>query len=77
MLFLHTESRIPLKPVLGGMKDVAFSSMSHEQTQSNRVCCFLFCKFTEFPKDPLFRLFSYSFFSGKQSSLSYSLLNGK
>ena len=28
-----------LNPGLGGMKDVAFSSFAHEQTQSNGVCC--------------------------------------
>ena len=27
-------------PVLGGVKDVTSSRLSHEQTQSNRVCCF-------------------------------------
>ena len=36
-----TESRIPLKPVLGGVGIVALSISSHEQTQYNRVCCFL------------------------------------
>ena len=25
---------------VGGLRNVAFSSISHEQTQSNRVCCF-------------------------------------
>ena len=34
------ESRIPLKPVLRGMRDVAVSSISYEQARSNRVCCF-------------------------------------
>ena len=32
-----TESRIPLKPVLGGVRIVAFPISFHEQTQ----CCFL------------------------------------
>ena len=30
------------------MRDIAFSSISHEQTQSNQVCCF-----QTFPKDPV------------------------
>ena len=46
------ESRILLKPVLDNMRDVAFYSVSHEQTQSNRICC----RFTLFLKDPLFGL---------------------
>ena len=36
-----TESRILLKPRLGGMQIVALSISAHEQTQLNRVCCFL------------------------------------
>ena len=36
-----TESRIPLKLVLGGVRIVALSSSSREQTSQNRVCCFL------------------------------------
>ena len=35
-----TESRIPLKPVLGGVRIVTLCISSHEQTK-NRVCCFL------------------------------------
>ena len=35
------ESRIRLKLVLGGVRIVALSISSQEQTQSNRVCCFL------------------------------------
>ena len=34
-----SDIRKSLKPTLGGVTDVAFSSMSHAQTQSNRVCC--------------------------------------
>ena len=29
------ETRIPLKPEFGGERDVAFSSISHEQSQSD------------------------------------------
>ena len=35
------ESSIPLKPVLGGVRIVALSISSHEQTQENGDCCFL------------------------------------
>ena len=51
-----TESRIPLKPVLGGVRIVSFSISSHEQTQYNRVCCFLYCRFSLFFKDPFFQI---------------------
>ena len=47
-----SESRIPLKRVQGGSEDDVFSSISHEHTQSTRVCCFPTCRFTVFPKDP-------------------------
>ena len=52
MLFLHFlvlwdcrvqhlfESRVALNTGLGGMRDVVSAIISHEQTQSNRVCCF-------------------------------------
>ena len=30
-----------VEPVLGGVRIVALSISSHEQTQQNRVCCFL------------------------------------
>ena len=43
--------------VLGGVLDVTSSRLSHEQTQSNRVCYFPTCSFTVFPRDPFFRLF--------------------
>ena len=39
-MFFLTESRIPLKPVLGGVRIVVLFISSHEQTQLNRVCCF-------------------------------------
>ena len=29
-----------LNPGLGGVRDVASINISHDQTQSNRVCCF-------------------------------------
>ena len=38
------ESRIPLKLVLEGVRIVALSINSHEQTQYNRICCFLILK---------------------------------
>ena len=33
-------NRVALNPELGGVQGVAFASIFHEQTQSNRVCCF-------------------------------------
>ena len=46
-------------PVLGDVRDVTSSRISHEQTQSNRVkTIFQLSSFTVFPKDPFFRLFS-------------------
>ena len=47
------ESRTPLKRVLGGVRDVAFSRNS--QTVS---AVFQLCRFTVFPKDPIFSLFN-------------------
>ena len=47
-----TESRIPLKPVLGGVIIVSLSTSSHEQ-QSDLVV-FLYCRYSLFLKDPLF-----------------------
>ena len=35
-----TDSRIPFKPVLGGVRIAALSISSDEQTLSNQVCCF-------------------------------------
>ena len=34
------ESRVALNPGLGGVMDVESAIICHEQTQSNRVCCF-------------------------------------
>ena len=45
-------------PVLGCVSDVTSSRLSHEQIQSNRVCCFQLCSFTVFLKDSFFGLFS-------------------
>ena len=39
-----TKCRIPFKPVLEGVRIVAFSINSHEQVQYNRVCYFLILK---------------------------------
>ena len=36
---LH-EGRVSLNPGLGGFRDVAFFRISHQQTQSNRICSF-------------------------------------
>ena len=43
-------NRVALNPELGGVRDVAFAIISHEQTQSNRVCCFQTLD-EVFPKD--------------------------
>ena len=56
-----TKSRIPLKPVLGGMKIVALYFCSHEETQQNRVFCSLYCRFSLFLKDPFSSLFCFCF----------------
>ena len=50
-----TESRIPLKSVLGEVRIIALSISSHEQTQS---AVFLFCRFSLFLKDTFSRLFT-------------------
>ena len=39
-------------PVLGGVRIVALSISSHEQTQQNRVCC----RFSVFLKGPFFQI---------------------
>ena len=41
-----------LNPGLRGVRDVASAIVSHEQTQSNRVCCFQTLD-AVFPKDHL------------------------
>ena len=41
-----------LNPGLGGVRDVTSAIISHEQTQSNRVCYFQNSD-AVFPKDPL------------------------
>ena len=45
-------NRIALNPWLGGVRDVTSAIISHEQTQSNRVCYFQTLD-AVFPKDPL------------------------
>ena len=42
------EDGIPLKLVLGGVRGVALLSTSHEQSQSNRDCCFQLSSFALF-----------------------------
>ena len=44
------ESRVALNPRLGGVRDVASATISHEQTQLNRDCCFQTLD-AVFPKD--------------------------
>ena len=41
-----TESGIPLKPVLGGVKIDALSICSHEQTKKPEFAVFLTCRFS-------------------------------
>ena len=53
LLFVN---RITLNPGQGGVRDVSSVIISHEQTQSNRVCCFQTLDFA-FQRS-LFRLFS-------------------
>ena len=55
-LQLETEYIVFLNLGLGGVRDVASSSISHEQTQSNQASCFQTLD-AVFPKDPQFRLF--------------------
>ena len=45
-------NRVALNPGLGAVRDVASAIISHEQTQSNRVCYFQTLD-AVFPKDPL------------------------
>ena len=51
VLFLFG-NRVALNPGLGGVRDVTSAIISHEQTQSNRVC-YLQTLDAVFPKDPL------------------------
>ena len=43
---------VPPNPGLSGVRDIASAIISHEQTQSNRVCCFQTLD-AVFPKDLL------------------------
>ena len=43
-------NRVALNSGLGGVRDFASAIISHEQTQSNRVCCFQSLD-AVFPKD--------------------------
>ncbi|XP_053379922.1 nephrin-like isoform X3 [Mercenaria mercenaria] len=47
----HMCNRVPLKPVLGGVRGVAHFITSHEQTQSNRVCYYCSWMHSLLPKD--------------------------
>ena len=43
-------NRVALNPGQGDVRDVASAATSHEQTQSNRICCFQTLD-AVFPKD--------------------------
>ena len=49
-----TESRIPHKPTLGGVRTVALSISSHERLNKTESTVFLYCRFSLFLKDPFF-----------------------
>ena len=51
-IFCFFCNRVALNPGLGGVRDVTSAIISHEQTQSNRVCYFQTLD-AVFPKDPL------------------------
>ena len=55
------ESRVALNTGLGGVGDVASAIISHEQTQSNRVCCSQTLD-AVFSKRSPFRLFNVSIY---------------
>ena len=50
--FFLFSNRVALNPGLGGVRDVTSAIISHEQTQSNRVCYFQTFD-AVFPKDSL------------------------
>ena len=47
-----SESSIPLKPVLRGVRDVAFFQYSMNRLGQTESAVFQLCRFTVFPKDP-------------------------
>ena len=49
-----TESEIALKPMLGGVRIVRLFIGYYEQTQLNRVCCFLILEVLSILKDLFF-----------------------
>ena len=52
-----TESRIPLKTVIGDVRIVALSiSCSNEQTKKCESAVFLYCRFSLVLKDPFFHI---------------------
>ena len=71
-------SRVALNPGLGGVRNVASAIISHEQTQSNRVCCFQTLD-AAYPKDLLSDYFGYyvSFCSSVLSSILITSLGGE
>ena len=48
------ESRIPLKPVLGGMRTVALLLVLMNRLNKTKSAVFLYCRFSLFLKDPFF-----------------------
>ena len=58
LMLVCFEYTILLKPALGGMRDVALFSISHEQTQKkNASGLFLPCMISLLLKDLLFRIY--------------------
>ena len=49
-----TESRVPLKPVLGDVRIVALSIRSQNRLNKTKSAVFLYCRFSLFLKDPFF-----------------------
>ena len=60
----YFESRIPLKPALGGVCSFANYSVAYEETRSNRVSDFRDCVCSLFPKAILVLLLFYSTVAG-------------
>ena len=52
-----TESRIPLKPVLGGVRIVALLLVLMNRLNETESAVLLYCRFSLFLKDPFSRLF--------------------
>ena len=48
-------NRVALNPGLANVRDVVYAIISHDQTQTNRVCCFQTLD-AEFPNDLFFQI---------------------